>query len=213
MFMSAQKEVQVLVVTSPGPRDGKTTAAISLAITMAQGGARVLLVDTDLRKPRIHKSFGIKPDRGISSVILGATTIADATIHTEIPNLDVMPCGPSPPNPAELLHTERFRAILAQLRQSYDKIILDSPPTGPVTDPAILGSVADGVLLVLRAGHSTKEAAAHARRHLADAGARILGLVINQADHKGGGYGYGYSSYSHYGKYYHGAKARDQAVS
>jgi capsular exopolysaccharide synthesis family protein len=213
MFMSAQKEVQVLVVTSPGPRDGKTTAAISLAITMAQGGARVLLVDTDLRKPRIHKSFGIKPDRGISNVILGDTTIADATIHTEIPNLDVMPCGLSPPNPAELLHTERFRAILAQLRQSYDKIILDSPPTGPVTDPAILGSVADGVLLVLRAGHTTKEAAAHARRHLADAGARILGLVINQTDHKGGGYGYGYSYYSHYGKYYHGAKARDQAVS
>jgi succinoglycan biosynthesis transport protein ExoP len=205
MFLSAQKEIQLFVVTSPGPQDGKTTAAISLAITMAQAGARVLLVDTDMRKPRIHRSFGVKGDKGVSTAIMGNTAIKDLVIHTEIPNLDILPCGPTPPNPAELLHTERFRQILAQCREGYDKIILDAPPTAPVTDPAIIGSLTDGVLLVLRAGHTTREAATFARRHLTDAGARILGLVINQTDRKGGGYGYGYSYYTPYGRYYRAA--------
>jgi capsular exopolysaccharide synthesis family protein len=193
------------VVTSPGPRDGKTTAAISLAITMAQAGARVLLIDTDLRKPRIHKSFAISADKGISTAIVGEAKLKDLIVHSEVPNLDVLPCGPIPPNPAEILHTERFRAILADCRRNYDKVILDAPPTAPVTDPAIIGSVTDGVLLVLRAGHTTRDAAAYARRHLTDAGARILGLVINQADRKSGRYGYGYSYYAPYGRYYRAA--------
>jgi polysaccharide biosynthesis transport protein len=205
MFLSAQKEVKVFAVTSPGPRDGKTTAVISLAITMAQAGARVLLVDTDMRKPRIHKSFGLSPNKGVSTAIMGEAALNDVVVHSEIPNLDILPCGPIPPNPAELLHTERFRQLLADCRQTYDKVILDSPPTGPVTDPAIIGSLTDGVLLVLRAGHTTREAAAYARRHLADAGARILGLVVNQTDRKGGRYGYGYSYYTPYGRYYRAA--------
>jgi len=203
MFLSAQKEVQLFVVTSPGPRDGKTTAAISLAITMAQAGARVLLIDTDLRKPRIHKSFGLNADKGVSTAIVGEATLKAVIVHSEIPNLDVLPCGPIPPNPAELLHTERFREILAKCRGEYDRVILDSPPTGPVTDPAIIGSLADGVVLVLRAGHTTREAALHARRHLADAGARILGLVVNQTDRRGSKYGYSY--YSAYRPYYSGS--------
>ena len=202
MFLSAQKEIQLFVVTSPGPRDGKTTAAISLAITMAQAGARVLLVDTDLRKPRIHMSFGLSPEKGVSTAIMGEATVKDLIVHSEIPNLDVLPCGPIPPNPAELLHTERFREILAACRSEYDKVILDSSPTGPVTDPAIIGSLTDGVVLVLRAGHTTREAASHARRHLTDAGARILGLVVNQTDRKGRGYGYGYSYHNPYERYY-----------
>lgn len=202
MFLSAQQEVRVFVVTSPGPRDGKTTAAISLAITMAQAGARVLIVDTDLRKPRIHKSFGLSSDKGLSTAILGEAGIKNLIVHSEVPNLDVLACGPTPPNPAELLHTERFRAILAEIRQSYDKVILDAPPTGPVTDPAIIGHLTDGVLVVLRAGHTTREAAMQARRHLTDAGARILGLVVNQTDRKGGRYGYGYAYYAPYGRYY-----------
>lgn len=202
MFLSAQKEVQALVVTSPGPRDGKTTAAISIAITMAQAGARVLLLDADLRKPRIHKSFGLPADKGITTAIMGEAQAKALILHSEIPLLDILPCGPIPPNPAELLHTERFREILAQCRREYDRIILDAPPTGPVTDPAILGSIADGVVMVLRAGHTTRDAALHARRHLADAGARILGLVVNQTDRKGTRYGYGYSYYTPYGRYY-----------
>jgi len=205
MFLSAQKEIQLFVVTSPGPQDGKTTAAISVAITMAQAGARVLLIDTDMRKPRIHKSFGIKAEGGISTAIMGGGSLTDLIVHSQVQNLDILPCGPIPPNPAELLHTERFREILAQCRQSYDKVILDSPPTAPVTDPAIIGSMADGVVLVLRAGHTTRDAAAYARRHITDGGAKILGLVINQTDRKGSKYGYGYSYYAPYGRYYRAA--------
>jgi capsular exopolysaccharide synthesis family protein len=202
MFISAQKDFQVFSVTSPGPQDGKTTVAINLATTMAQAGGRILLIDADMRKPRIHKSFGLKSDRGLSTVITGDIQLKDATCRSEIPNLDVLPCGPMPPNPAELLHTERFRQILAECRASYDRVILDSPPIAPVTDPAIIGNATDGVVLVLRAGHTTRDAAKFARRQLGDAGARILGLVINQTDRKGGGYGYGYGYYAPYGRYY-----------
>lgn len=202
MFLSAQRENQLLVVTSPSPQDGKTTAAISLAITMAQAGARVLLIDTDMRKPRVHRSFGISSEQGISTAIMGGANVKDVVQHSEVENLDVVPCGPTPPNPAELLHTERFREILAQCRAAYDRVVLDSPPTGPVTDPAIIGSISDGVVLVLRAGHTTREAAKYAKRHLTDGGAKILGLVINQTDRKGGAYGYGYGYYPAYGRYY-----------
>ena len=202
LFISAQKEFSLFSVTSPGPQDGKTTVAINLAVTMAQAGGRVLLVDTDMRKPRIHKSFGLKSDKGISNVMAGDLQLKDAICKSEVPNLDVLPCGPMPPNPAELLHTERFRQILAQCRSSYDRVVLDSPPIAPVTDPAIIGSVTDGVVLVLRAGHTTREAAQFARRQLTDAGARILGIVINRTDRKGSGYGYGYGYYAPYGRYY-----------
>jgi capsular exopolysaccharide synthesis family protein len=202
LFISAQKEFSLFSVTSPGPQDGKTTVAINLAVTMAQAGGRILLIDTDMRRPRVHKSFGLKSDRGISNVIAGDVPLKDAIHKSEVPNLDILPCGPTPPNPAELLHTERFRQILVECRGSYDRVILDSPPIGPVTDPAIIGSATDGVVLVLRAGHTTREATKFARRQLGDAGARILGLVINQTDRKGGRYGYGYGYYASYGRYY-----------
>jgi len=202
MFLSAQKEIRVFVMTSPGPQDGKTTAAISLAITMAQGGARVLLVDADMRKPRIHRSFGLKSDRGLSTVMMGDASLADVTLHSEVPNLDIIPCGPMPPNPAELFHTDRFREILARCRQDYDRVVLDAPPTAPVTDPAVLGSLADGVVMVLRAGHTTREAVMHSRRRLVDGGARVLGLIMNKTDRRSGGYGYGYGYYEPYSRYY-----------
>jgi capsular exopolysaccharide synthesis family protein len=202
MFISAQKEFALFSVTSPGPQDGKTTVAINLAVTMAQAGGRVLLIDTDMRKPRIHKSFGLKTEKGISSVLAGDMQLKDAICKSEVPNLDILPCGPMPPNPAELLHTDRFRQILAQCRGGYDRVVLDSPPVAPVTDPAIIGSATDGVVLVLRSGHTTREAAQFARRQLTDAGARILGLVMNQTDRKGSGYGYGYGYYAPYKRYY-----------
>jgi capsular exopolysaccharide synthesis family protein len=134
--------------------------------------------------------------------MMGDASLADVTLHSEVPNLDIIPCGPMPPNPAELFHTDRFREILARCRQDYDRVVLDAPPTAPVTDPAVLGSLADGVVMVLRAGHTTREAVMHSRRRLVDGGARVLGLIMNKTDRRSGGYGYGYGYYEPYSRYY-----------
>jgi len=202
MFISAQKDFQVFSVTSPGPQDGKTTVAIIWLPPWPRPAAAFCSSTQTCASPRIHKSFGLKSDRGLSTVMTGDIQLKDATCRSEIPNLDVLPCGPMPPNPAELLHTERFRQILAECRASYDRVILDSPPIAPVTDPAIIGNATDGVVLVLRAGHTTRDAAKFARRQLGDAGHAILGLVINQTDRKGGGLRLWYGYYAPYGRYY-----------
>lgn len=210
MFLSPDRPLKYLVVTSPGPEEGKTTTAISLAITMAQAGGRVLLVDTDLRRPRIHRAFGMKNDTGISSAVVGEKTIEQVVFPTVVPNLDVCPCGPLPPNPAELLHTRSFKDFVAECGRRYDRVIFDSPPTSAVTDPAVVGNLADGVVLVIRAGQTSREAGRFARRQLDDAKARLLGCIVNQVKASDRYYSYYYRSYR-YGGYYgpreEGAKA------
>ena len=131
--------IRTMVITSPSPQEGKTTTAINLAIAMAEAGGRVLLIDTDMRRPRLHRSFAVPNQVGVSTLILGNSTIEEAIKHTDIPNLDVLPCGPVPPNPSELLHTKRFAQVLEDCKTRYERIILDSPPTSAVTDPAVLG--------------------------------------------------------------------------
>ncbi|HEY4185078.1 MAG TPA: polysaccharide biosynthesis tyrosine autokinase [Polyangia bacterium] len=210
MFLSPDNPLKTLVVTSPGPEEGKTTTAINLAITMAQAGGRVLLIDTDLRRPRIHRAFGMKNSVGISNAVVGEKTLDEVVFQTVVPNLDVCPCGPLPPNPAELLHTRKFKDLMAECGRRYDRVIFDSPPTSAVTDPVIVGHLADGVVLVVRAGHTTREAALFARRQLDDAKARLLGCIVNQVNPADPYYNYYYRSYQ-YGGYYgpreEGAKA------
>ena len=210
MFLSPDRPLKTFVVTSPGPEEGKTTTAINLAITMAQAGGRVLLVDTDLRRPRIHRAFGMKNSIGISNAVVGEKTLDEVVFQTVVPNLDVCPCGPLPPNPAELLHTRKFKDLMAEFGRRYDRVIFDSPPTSAVTDPVIVGHLADGVVLVVRAGHTTREAALFARRKLDDAKARLLGCIVNQVNPSDPYYNYYYRSYQ-YGGYYgpreEGAKA------
>ena len=204
LFMSPDRPLKTMVVTSPSPQEGKTTTAINLGVTMAEAGSRVLIVDTDMRRPRLHRSFGVPNQVGISTVIVGKTTLQEAVKRTDVPNLDVLPCGPVPPNPSELLHTDRFGAVLAQCAALYDRIILDSPPTSAVTDPAVLGNLADGVVLVIKAGETTREAAMHARRQLATAKARLFGVVVNAIDFSNPAYGYEYyyRNYYRYGYTY-----------
>jgi succinoglycan biosynthesis transport protein ExoP len=204
LFMSPDKPLKVMVVTSPSPQEGKTTTAINLGVTMAEAGSKVLIVDTDMRRPRLHRSFGVPNQTGISTVIVGKATLEDAVKRTDVPNLDVLPCGPVPPNPSELLHTDRFGHVLSQLAKMYDRIILDSPPTSAVTDPAVLGNLADGVVLVIKAGETTREAAMHARRQLATAKARLVGVVVNAIDFSNPAYGYEYyyRNYYRYGYTY-----------
>lgn len=204
MFISTERRLQSIVVTSPGPQEGKTTTAISLALTMAAAGTRVLLVDTDLRRPRLHKSFNLPNDRGISNAIVGDAKLKDVIRSTEAPNLGVLTCGPIPPNPAELLHTERFKQLVREAESMFDVIIYDSSPVSAVTDPAILSNLVDGVILIVRGGRTTKEAAAFARRQLTDAKGRLLGAVVNAVDFRDRAYGYYYSRYRSYAKYGYG---------
>jgi succinoglycan biosynthesis transport protein ExoP len=200
LFLTGDRPLKSLVVTSPGPQEGKTTTAINLAVTMAQSGAKVLLVDTDLRRPRIHRAFGLTNKFGISGAVVGQHDLESAVVSTDVPNLDVLACGPLPPNPAELLHTQRFADIMRRCAERYDRVIYDSPPTSAVTDPVIIGNRADGVVLVIRAGHTTRGAAAYARRQLSDAKARILGTIVNSVDPRNPYYNYYYSQY--YRTYY-----------
>jgi capsular exopolysaccharide synthesis family protein len=204
LFMSPDHPLRTLVVTSPSPQEGKTTTAVNLAVTMAETGGRVLLIDTDLRRPRLHRSFGVPNQVGISTVIVGKSTLDEAIKSTDVPNLDVLPCGPTPPNPSELLHTGRFAQVLAECATRYERVILDSPPCSAVTDPAVLGNVADGVLLVVQAGSTTRDAATHARRHLASAKARLLGVILNEIDFSNPAYGYQYYYYQNYARYGYG---------
>ncbi|HEX2660070.1 MAG TPA: CpsD/CapB family tyrosine-protein kinase, partial [Polyangia bacterium] len=211
MFLSPDHPLKSLVVTSPGPEEGKTTTAINLAITMAQAGGKVLLVDTDLRRPRIHRAFGLKNNLGLSNAVVGEKTLNEVIFASHVPNLDICPCGPIPPNPAELLHTNRFKDIIAECGRRYDRVIFDSPPTSAVTDPVVVGHLADGVVLVVRANHTSREAAAFARRQLDDAKARLLGCIVNQVAPTDSYYNYYYRGYQ-YGGYYgprenEGAKA------
>jgi len=201
LFMSPDHPIRTMVVTSPSPQEGKTTTAANLAITMAEAGGRVLIVDTDLRRPRLHKSFGVPNQVGVSTVIVGETTLEEAIKRSEVPNLDVLTCGPVPPNPAELLHTAKFAKMLDSLKERYDRIILDSPPTSAVTDPVVLGNIADGVILVVKGGRTTRDAASHAQRQLGSANARLLGVIVNEIDFSNPAYGYQYYYYRNYSRY------------
>jgi len=182
LFMSPDKPFKTLVVTSSGPQEGKSTSCIFLGVAMAQSGNRVLLLDTDMRRPRLHKAFGVPNDVGISSLVVGEGTLDKAVKSTEVPNLFVLPCGPIPPNPAELLHTQAFAELLKAAGERFDRIILDSPPLNAVSDSVVLATQADGVVLVLRAGKTNRDAAARALRSLADVQAQMYGAVLNDLD-------------------------------
>jgi polysaccharide biosynthesis transport protein len=211
LFMSPDKPIKAFTITSPGPQEGKTTTAISLAITLSQPGKRVLLVDTDLRRPRIHRSFGLTNLNGVSSCIVGESELSAAVVQTEVPNLFVLTSGPIPPNPAELLHTVKFSNLIAECRANYDFVIFDAPPISAVTDPAIIANLTDGVVLVARAGHTTKDALAYARRQLSDAKAQIIGTIVNRVDLSSRRYAYHYARY--YRDYSSGAYgSRENAV-
>ena len=202
LFMSPERKLESMVVTSAIPQEGKTTTAISLAITMAQSGSRTLLVDTDMRRPRLHRSFGLKNEMGITSTIVGDKTIDEVIQSSGIEDLDLLVCGPVPPNPAELLHTNRFVEIVEELKRKYDRVIFDSPPVGAVTDPVILSTLVDGTVLVVKSGKTTRVLGRQAMRSLRDANVNVLGAILNDVAVSNKKYGYYYSKYYRYGTYY-----------
>jgi polysaccharide biosynthesis transport protein len=214
-FMSPENPAHTIVVTSNSPQEGKSTVAINLSIAIAQSGKRTLLIDADMRRPRLHKSFGITNDNGLSNLIIGNQKLQDCIVGTEVEGLEILPCGPIPPNPAELLHTENFRTVLKDLKQQYDQIIFDSPPVSPVTDAMILGSILDGVVFIAHAGKTSIPAARRSKRRLEDVGGRILGIVLNNVDLEGrsrsGYYDDQYYYYHRTGYYYEDTATAKQA--
>jgi capsular exopolysaccharide synthesis family protein len=213
LFMSPDKAAKKLLITSAGPQEGKTTVAVNLAISIAQSGLSTLIVDTDMRRPRLHKAMGIPGNvDGLSKAVVGECDVLSVVRESGIPNLYVLPCGACPPNPAELLHSERFKRIIEQLASHYDRIIFDSPPVAAVTDPVILARLTDGTVFVAKAGSTSKDALSRAFRQLTlDGGVNVLGCVVNDLDvAKHSRYGYYYYYYSRYGQYY---AADDRAAS
>ncbi|MFO8073395.1 MAG: polysaccharide biosynthesis tyrosine autokinase [Polyangia bacterium] len=204
LFMTADRPVRRILITSPSPQEGKTTVAANLAIVMAQSGSRVLLVDTDMRRPRIHKAFGVRRNnRGISTMILKESTAEDSIVESGVPDLDLLMCGPTPPNPAELLHTDAFHRVVDDLSARYDRVIFDSPPVGVVTDAAILSKSVDGTVLILKSLSTTRDSVKHAAGVLRDIDSEILGAVLNDLDLQNRRYGrHYYYYYKKYGEYY-----------
>jgi len=199
LFSAADRNLKTLIVSSANQREGKTTSVIYLGTTMAQSGQRVLLIDTDMRRPRLHASTGVTRQQGLSNLMLGDHDYDEVIKTTEIPNLYVLPCGPLPPNPAELLMTKRFETVLAELATRFDRIILDSPPIQAVTDAVVLSKLVDGVILVVRADKTLREDVRRSTKQIRDVGGWIFGVIVNEIDasdrsYYSYGYGYGYGS-------------------
>ncbi|HMR77634.1 MAG TPA: CpsD/CapB family tyrosine-protein kinase, partial [Polyangiaceae bacterium] len=189
-----------LLVTSPSPGEGKTTVASTIAIAMAQAGQRVLLVDCDLRRPRLHKVFGRKNDLGLTSVTIDPSKLDHEALKTEVENLYVLPSGPRVPNPAEFLQSDALTALLNRLGDQFDRVVIDSPPASIVSDATILGTRVDGVVYVVRSSKTQRDVAKKGLRSLRDVGAPVVGGVLNALDLVRLGYGK-YSNYYQYGYY------------
>jgi succinoglycan biosynthesis transport protein ExoP len=201
-FMSVDDPIKTLQITSPSARDGKTTTSANFAWIMAESGQRVVLVSCDLRRPRVHEFFELPNKVGFVSVLLGTAELADALLVVEDqPNLMVLPSGPIPPNPSELLSSRKTKQLLAEIGAMADIVILDSAPLLPVTDGAVLSAHADAVLLVVAAERSRRRDVLRATEMMDQINAPIIGTVLNQAaeadsdaNYKRGYYNYGYSS-------------------
>ena len=182
LLSSAVKRPHLIMFTSPMPQEGKTTTCVNMAIVFAQSGGKILLVDADLRRPGIHRAFGLSNSAGLSTVLAGLDSFENVVQrYPPLSNLFILPAGPTAPYPAELLGSDRMQELLAKLRNEYDQVILDSPPVMLVTDAAVLSAHMDAVLLVVRSGQTSKNALRHAREQLLQIKAPLTGIVVNGA--------------------------------
>ncbi len=200
-FSSLDRPVKTIVVTSPNPVEGKSTTAANLGVVMAQAGKRVIVVDADLRRPVMHRMFGLENREGLTTALVTDTPTLDGHLQTTgIENLRVLSTGPLPPNPSELLGSRRMATLIDRLKEEADVVIFDSPPSLAVTDSSVLATQTDGVLLVTDAGRTRRGAAEQAAARLRQVDANLLGVVLNRLRSGGGGYYYYY--------YYHGEDKR-----
>jgi non-specific protein-tyrosine kinase len=180
-FAALDNPLKSLVVTSVTPDEGKSTVLANLAVAMAQGGQRTILVDADLRRPRLHEIFGISNERGLTTMILEKETRDAPLIDVGVENLQLISSGPLPPNPADTLGSQKMEQVIAALRERCDLVLFDASPLVPVTDGAVLGTKVDGVLLVVRAGRTRREHVERAKDLLERARAHTIGAVLNDA--------------------------------
>lgn len=178
-FSSLDREIRVLLITSAGPQEGKSTVLANLAVSTAETGRQVLMVDCDLRRPSLHRLFGVASTPGFTNLLVEEDLASVAAQATSVPGLALLPCGPLPPNPSELLGSRRVDRVLQQLRERADLVLLDSPPVTAVSDAAVLATKVDGVILVVSAGKTRREAARRAKAQLEKVNARVLGVVLN----------------------------------
>lgn len=203
-FAGVDRPLHTLLVSSPGPREGKSLMVANLAAAFAQIGQRVIVVDTDLHRPRQHRLFGLPNNAGLTTALLTAQPTTDGLLQeTKVEGLRVLTSGPLPPNPAELLGSARMRELVQALSAQADIVLFDSPPVTALADAAILGSQMDGVLLVISAGQTRREMARRTMAALERVRARVVGAVLNRLPAQGAGYGYYYYYYyyDHYGYY------------
>ncbi len=196
-FTGVDSETKKIMITSSGPREGKSSTVANLAVSMAQTGKCVLVVDADLRNPTQHKLFGLDNRRGLSVALVQEQDYRNYIRETAVPGVKVLTGGPIPPNPAELVGSNRMKRLIKEFSQEYDIVLIDTPPVIAVTDAAVLAHEVDGVILVLASGEVNKDYALRAKELLDKVGAKILGAVLNKADLKTGEYNYYY--------YYHGS--------
>ncbi|MBP3953166.1 CpsD/CapB family tyrosine-protein kinase [Bacillus suaedae] len=189
-FSAVDESIQTIMFTSAGPGEGKSTTAANLAIVMAQNEQSVLLIDADLRKPTMHYTFGTQNITGLTSVLTKKDNLEDAVIKTKINHLSILPSGPVPPNPAELLNSFMMKRLLESARQLFDVIIIDTPPVMAVTDAQILASKCDGVVLVLSSGKTEREQIIKTKDLLLKSKAKIIGTVLNNKKIDSGQYYY-----------------------
>jgi succinoglycan biosynthesis transport protein ExoP len=197
MFMNPDRPYKRLLVSSAAPSEGKTTVACSIAIALAQGGQRVCIVDCDLRRPRLHRIFGRAGDAGVTNVIVGDATVDEVAKPTMVQNLWSVPAGPTPPNPADLLHSDRFKKFLSDLSDRFDRVVIDSPPVVPVTDSAIISTLVDGTVFVVRAFATSRHMSRQGLRTLRDVDSPVIGVVLNAVSLNRRGYNYAYQYYYH----------------
>lgn len=196
LYSSADSAPSVILVSSAGPSEGKTICAANLAVAMANAGSCVALIDCDLRRPRLHKMFDIEREYGISSIMVGASEFKDCIIPTGVENLDIIPCGPIPPNPSEILGSKKMNVLLEGLKKKYNRIVMDSPPLTAVTDAVILSQNADGMVMVIRVGETPRQVVQNGLAQIQSVNGHVLGAVLN-------GVSTGRDSYYYYQYYYY----------
>ena len=200
LFSSAQQVPRVILVTSATAKEGKTLVSSNLAITMAQGGGKILILDCDMRRPRLHKLFKISRDPGMSNILIGEAAWEKMIRPTGIENLWVIPSGPIPPNPAELVSSDLMASLIETLRGQFDRVIIDSPPIMAVTDSVAMARLTDGLVMVVKVGTTARDVITGALRQLRDMNAKILGTVLNDIPFSKDHYYYSQHYYYYYGE-------------